>query len=296
MIIVKIRGGLGNQFFQYAAGQSMAYRNNTTLKLDTAWFDDQTTRNYALPHYQIEAEVASPAEIDHLTGAQLRGLRRKLFNFIQRHRPYYRRNVVEEKIARRFDPNIFRIKEDAYLIGYWQTEKYFKNIEASLRREFRLKEEIGGKNASVANQIEGVNSVSLHVRRGDYVTNPRYRRKFGVCSLGYYQQAFAMIADRISNPRIFVFSDDTAWARENLKFQYSITYVDHNSKEEAHQDLRLMSLCKHHITANSTFSWWGAWLCEHPDKIVVTPERWFKQSDQKMHDLIPDGWHKIGAW
>ena len=296
MIVVKIRGGVGNQLFQYATGRSVAHKKHTALKLDTSWFADQTTRHYALHHYQIETEEASPAEVERLIGGDLRGLRRKLFNFIQRRRLYYRRNVVKEKITRRFDPNIFRTKKDAYLIGYWQTNKYFKDIESSLRREFCLKDVVSGKNASMEEKIKRVDSVSLHVRRGDYVTNSRYQRKFGVCSLGYYQQAIELIAERIRVPQFFVFSDDKEWARENLKFSHPIAFVDHNSREEAHQDLRLMSLCKHHITANSTFSWWGAWLCEHPGKIVVTPARWFKQSDQKMHDLIPEGWQKIDAW
>jgi hypothetical protein len=205
---------------------------------------------------------------------------------------------VKERTScrRQFDSNIYKVKDKVYLVGYWQTEKYFSCIESSLRKEIRLKEPISGQNAHMAEQIRDVNSISLHVRRGDYVSNPRYRRKFGVCSLSYYQLAIEMIARKSSNPHLFVFSDDIEWARENLETSYLITYVDHNSKRDAHQDLHLMSLCKHHITANSTFSWWGAWLCENPDKIVVTPERWFKQSDQKMHDLIPEGWHTIRAW
>lgn len=148
-------------------------------------------------------------------------------------------------------------------------------------------------NEQVAQNILSVNAVSLHVRRGDYVSNLTINQFHGTCSLEYYNQAIAQIAKKVETPHFFVFSDDPEWVKSNLKIDYSITIVDHNNADKNYEDIRLMSLCKHHIIANSSFSWWGAWLCRNPNKIVIAPLKWFNDKSINTTDLIPDGWIKI---
>ena len=152
---------------------------------------------------------------------------------------------------------------------------------------------MGGLNAELASEIQATVSVGVHIRRGDYVANPIANQFHGVCSLEYYLAAIAKLKEEIGAPRFFVFSDDIGWARQNLRLPDPTTFVDHNGEAHDYEDLRLMSLCKHHIIANSSFSWWGAWLSNNPDKIVIAPERWFRDPSMDPRDLVPEGWHRL---
>lgn len=135
--------------------------------------------------------------------------------------------------------------------------------------------------------------MSLHVRRGDYVSDARTHATLGVCSLDYYRAAVRYIADHVEAPEFFVFSDDIAWAQANLELGHPCHYVDHNRGAESYNDMRLMSLCRHHIIANSSFSWWGAWLNPRADKVVVAPARWFAGGNRVVDDLFPPGWVRL---
>jgi hypothetical protein len=178
-----------------------------------------------------------------------------------------------------------------YLRGYWQSEQYFIDIEDALRKEFRLKEKVSERSRQIANEILSCNSISMHVRRGDYLSDT-VNAGLGVCEKEYYYRCMDKIVGTEPDPRIFVFSDDMEWVVKNLRLPYSTTYVTHNGAERDYEDLYLMSMCKHHIIANSTFSWWGAWLGRRPGQIVIAPSPWFR--DPAINpDLIPKDWVRV---
>ena len=290
MVIVKIIGGLGNQLFQYALGHRIAEMHQVPLKVDISEFESYTLRTYKLCQYNIVAEPASHTEIEQLKGLRRRGFWARISRRSQNSRPYYKQSFIKERQWFEFDANIFNAPKNVYLEGYWQNEKYFKDIELILRHEFTLKHSLEGKNAEIAGKILACNSVSLHVRRGDYINNPIVHQAVGGCSLEYYFSAVKKMCSSVDDPQFFIFSDDLLWAKENLKLINRITFIDHNGEEFDYEDLRLMSLCRHHIIANSSFSWWGAWLNTNPNKIVIAPRLWFNNPSIGSRDLIPDGW------
>jgi hypothetical protein len=162
-----------------------------------------------------------------------------------------------------------------YLDAYWQSERYFADIAGVVRREFAAKEPSDRENEALAAAIDAVNSVSLHVRRGDYVDDPTTHRYHGICAPDYYQRAVDHISSRAGVSHLFLFSDDQQWTRANLRFAFPTTFVGSNSPDCGYRDTVLMARRRHHIIANSSFSWWGAWLNPSRDKIVVAPQQWF---------------------
>jgi hypothetical protein len=191
-----------------------------------------------------------------------------------------------------FDPEVRALPDNVYLEGYWHSERYFVEHSANIRKELTVTAELMGRNRELADKLSVVNSVSVHVRRGDYVHNPTTNAYHGVCAPEYYHRAAEVIASSVVDPLFVVFSDEPGWAVQHLKFRFPVCHVTDNG-ETPHEDLRLMSLCKHHIIANSSFSWWGAWLSANPDKIVIAPERWFNNPTINTVDLTPVGWHRI---
>jgi hypothetical protein len=292
MIIVQLKGGLGNQLFQYAAGRRIAIANNFSLKLDLSWFKGQPDRLYSLNHFATIKDVANPAEIARLSGSKWAHLREYLPYIRDFGKPYYQRALVRERILD-FDPNILKISESTYLDGYWQSEKYFKDIEDIIRRELNVIDPPNEENVNYARLIQSSTSVAIHVRRGDYVSRPYTNRYHGVCTLDYYYRAIEYIMSAVDNPRFFIFSDDPKWAQINLKIDAPTTYVSHNTPDQNYEDLRLMTYCKHYIIANSSFSWWGAWLSQYRDKIVIAPERWFQAIDYNDEDRLPLEWIRL---
>jgi len=290
VIIVQLTGGLGNQLFQYAAGRYLSFIRQTELKLDLSWYA-QTTENrpYALNHFRIEAATATETEI-----AQLRhtGLRRLWTRWQERSLPYYRKTMYYEP-SFAYDENFSQAKDNVYLLGYRQSEKYFLPVADLIRRELQLKEKPQGLNATLAKEIIHQNSVSLHVRRGDYLSNPVFARNHPLCSLHYYQRCISLLAQTVSDPHFFIFSDDPEWAQEHLQLEFPHTFVTHNGDAKNYEDLHLMSLCKHHILANSSFSWWGAWLRPSDTKLVYAPSRWFSTPERDTRDLLPSSWIQV---
>ena len=290
MVVVRLIGGLGNQMFQYAAGRAVALRNGVQLKVDVSAFQQDAGRSYRLHDYGITGSIAAPGEVERFVG---RSLRRRLSRRMQRYLlPRYRRSVFVER-STRFDPDILRLRGGVYLSGYWQSEKYFRDIEAAIRREFALRQPPDQENQKMLRLISETESVSLHVRRGDYVTNPLTYRFHGVCSPEYYRAAMEKLTESVRQPHFFVFSDAMDWARRNVSIEYPVTYVTHNGTDRDYEDLRLMSHCKHHIIANSTFSWWGAWLSESPGKLIIAPQDWFSSTKASAEDLMPDEWIRL---
>jgi hypothetical protein len=293
MVIAQLTTGLGNNLFQYANGRAVAIRNNVTLKLDISKANIENLQGtYQLNVFNIVESIASSTEIGQIIGSNKRNVARRVYDFIQYCLPYYKRKKFVERHFH-FDPNIFKIPGKVYLIGYWQSEKYFKDIEGLLRKEFTIRAAPNSTNKIMLGLINQCEAVSLHIRRGDYITNSGSNQYHGVCSLNYYRNAVQKLVQVIKNPNFFVFSDDLEWAKQNLKLEYPVTYVTQNGIERDYEDLLLMSQCKHHIIANSSFSWWGAWLNQNPNKIIIAPQKWFNDPSINTDDLIPDGWVKI---
>lgn len=292
MILVKLRGGLGNQLFQYALGRRLALRCGAPLKLDLSFYEGQTLRSYGLSYYNIAASVASPKEVMVVTRTGRSGILPRLGQVVRSLLPYHRRRYIRERMLR-FDPEVLRVKAPAYLVGYWQSEKYFQGIADVLRRDLTLAVPPSPESRATRARLDAVESVSLHIRRGDYASNPSTRAHHGLCGLDYYRAAAAEMARMVREPHLFVFSDDMAWAKDNLGLEHVTTYVDHNAEKRDHEDLWLMSACKHHILANSSFSWWGAWLSKHPDKTIIAPKNWFADPNGDIDDLLPSTWIRM---
>jgi Glycosyl transferase family 11 len=293
MIIVKLNGGMGNQMFQYAAGRRLAHVHNTDLKLDLGWFHDipqnETPRKYELAAFNVSATAASAGEIARFRETALSVRLRRILPISL---PFFKRRHIYEAHFH-FDADILNLPDNVYLEGYWQCPGFFADIKDVVRKEFTVRTEAVAENQQMAEEIAQRESVSIHVRRGDYVSNSVTRAGFGICPPQYYRAATEIIAARTGRPHFFVFSDDPRWVKENLSFVSPATFVDLNGPDKAYEDMRLMSLCKHHIIANSSFSWWGAWLSNNPDKIVIAPRQWFRNSETKTDDLLPKEWIRI---
>lgn len=292
MIVVKLIGGLGNQLFQYALAKHLAHVNNTEMLLDaTAFEDNYKLHKFSLQHFDISSKVADRKVLENI------------YNY-----PYSLKKtqrIWEHKVLGK---NLFNLNENQFnyqpdiikkynghvvLNGYWQTEKYFLPIQDYIRQEFKVVTTQEPKDIEVSeNVLSSENAVSLHIRRADY-TNPEVLKVHGVCSLEYYQKGVSFIANKVSNPTFFIFSDDIPWAKKNLKLNYQMIFVEHNNADKNYEDMNLMSQCKHNIIANSSFSWWGAWLNKNPDKIVIAPQKWFSSSERNYSDVVPEAWIKL---
>lgn len=282
-IITNIIGGLGNQFFQYATGRAISYKTGLPLVLDISEFENYQLRNFLLNEYNIHAEIISRDTALSFKGENR--WQRYLNRFIRK------RFIVEKEFA--FDSSILDISKPVFLYGYWQSEKYFVEIRDILLKELTLKSPLSGLNLDMATHIQTSQSVALHVRRGDYISGKKNTEKYAICSLDYYKQSIQYFAHSTKNPYFFIFSDDHAWVKENLRIDYPTVFVDHNPPSSACEDLRLMSLCQHQIIANSSFSWWAAWLNPNPNKIVIAPQKWFNDLSINTSDLIPDQWIRL---
>lgn len=302
MIITKIQGGLGNQLFQYAIARNLALKNETVIGFDLSFFQFNTLdteRNYLLDKFNIVGGILTEAELKKIKNSNYAGrsiaarVISKILKTITALAPIrFRRFVGFNDII--FHPEVLDIRTEktVYLAGNWPTEKYFIAIKDVIKNDLTLKNEMSDQAKKLQAEIDQKISVSIHIRRGDYVQNEKTKNLHGgICTLDYYQQATKLIEEKISNPTYFIFSDDIEWVKENLKLDNPVVYVSGQGIPD-YEELILMSHCQHNITANSTFSWWGAWLNNKPNKIVVTPQKWFN-ADTDIRDLIPDGWIKL---
>ena len=293
MILVKLQGGLGNQMFQYATARRLAEKHSTILKLDLTEFESYKLRKYDLHCFHIWEYLATESEIDDIVYSHniLNKFKQKV-SLKLGFKKYKNSNWIIEKQFQ-FDPKILEAPNNVLLYGYWQSEKYFADISDILRREFVIKYQQDPLSQKLAEFIQSTESVSLHVRRTDYVQNAVTNEMHGTCDQAYYDRCVRYIGDRVSNPHFFIFSDEPQWTKDNLKLGFPTTIVDCNDSSRNYEDLRLMSMCKHNIIANSSFSWWGAWLNPALNKIVLAPQKWFKDETINTKDLIPEQWIKI---
>lgn len=279
MITTRLHGRLGNQMFQFAAARGLAARHGTRVALDArtaiARGEGVLTRVFDLP--LTDPEPLPPGKEDA-------PLRYAVWRYSGA-APRFRR---ERGLG--YNPQIETWGDGTYLHGYWQSERYFAHVSDAIRRDFAFPDFSSPQNADTARRIGGCLSVSLHVRRGDYLTLGAHP----LCDQAYYDAALARILNGLDgDPTVFVFSDDPQWARDNLPLPCAKVVVDLNGPETDFEDMRLMSLCRHNIIANSSFSWWSAWLNAHADKRIAAPARWFGDPTLSNPDILPDGWMQV---
>lgn len=289
MIFLTLYGGLGNQLFQYAFAYHLAKLSNTRIIInhDIENYKSRWGRDFALQHFSIP----SLRTVRHKASLPVRALRKlRAAAGIPKKQPQH---VVEQGLE--FHPELLApYRGNVFVDGHWQDERYFAAVAADIRAIFRVSIPPSAANARLLETIQSVNAVSLHVRRGDYL-KPAAHAVHGVCDAAYYKAAVELVASKTISPHFFVFSDDIAWARENLALHPAMHFVDINDEAAAYEDLRLMYSCKHHITANSSFSWWGAWLNPRADKIVVAPKQWKADpvANHAQRDIVPASWIKL---
>lgn len=277
MNVVKIWGGLGNQMFQYAFGRASARATGQEVRFDLSWFSGKADRKYGLGAYRCT--------VDEIDGRLVRRLTRD--------KPLLRLFGIRPKMKKvREDPHCIydqhlREARDASISGYFQAARYYEGgIRTELLEAFRPKS-IPGDVAELARRIESCDAVSLHVRRGDYL---KLRETYAVCGHDYYERAADRIRLSLGHPKFFVFSDDLEWCRTSLKLFGEITFVRLPYPDRPELDMYLMSRCRHNIIANSTFSWWGAYLNDHPEKLVVAPKSWYVSMKT---DIVPESWIRL---
>ena len=287
MIIVEIIGGLGNQMFQYAFAKFLSTKGYE-VKIDISAFETYKLHGgYQLSQYNIDIETATKDECQLVYNKNL------IFKILKKF-GIEPKNLVKEK-SLLFNETLLNIEDNKYISGYFQSEKYFVSIRDALRKNFLIKKKLTPYTLKIQEQINNMqNSCSIHVRRGDYISNNVSNSIHGSCDLEYYKDAIKLINQTYPNTNYVVFSDDIGWVKENLVIENAL-YIDNTEKRIPHEDMYLMSLCQNNIIANSSFSWWAAWLNQNETKTVIAPKRWFvneimlKQSE----DIVPQEWIKI---
>lgn len=293
-ILVRLEGGLGNQLFQYAAGRSVALATGRGLLLDgSAIPHGPTMRRYELGSLAIAGEPAgllSRFAVRAQVGARLPAAVRRMARAVAPHRWHLLRDT-----GMALDDRLYSLPGDLVLEGPWQSAAYADRdpaVSAALRQDFALRAPLTGRVAAVAAEIGGCEAVCVHVRRGDYLSTPAITAVHGVLPLDYYSAATERIAAVVGSPTFFVFSDDLPWAKSHLRLPGPTRFVDAAAGEPPTIDQRLMASCRHFVIANSTFSWWAAWLGAASDKIVIAPQRWFAAAPAPA-GLIPAGWQQL---
>lgn len=282
MIIVKLQGGLGNQLFQFAIGKHLSIKNNDILIFDNSFLNITDATNYTLRNYELGIfPIASVVQNKQKYFGKTRW---------SRFRPRLDRIKYVGERSFKFMPEILDLTGNLYLEGFWQTEKYFLSIADTIKKDLTFLPSLNVVNAKIAQQINLCNAVSIHVRRTDYVGKDLGATYHNLCSLTYYSDAIELIVKTVPDAVFFLFSDDIDWVKQNLLIPFPHYFIDHNSANESYVDMQLMSMCKHHIIANSSFSWWGAWLNNYPNKIVIAPKKWFNNPEIDTLDIVPESW------
>lgn len=289
-------GGHSNQLFQYALGRQLAIKNNTALGLDLSWFDEipesDTLRTFELDVYPLKAKVVNINDFDirnqKATASTLEKILRKI-GADDRMWHY-------SQVGNGFDPNVLNCPDNTIITGWWQSEKYFPDIRNELLDTIEPILPPSHENQLLIKKINSSESIWVHVRRGDYVSNKHASSFHGLVDKKYYYDGLKKIISKIPKSKlkkleIFISSNDIGWCKSELKFPYPTTYIDNKLGSE---DMRIAKFCKHDIIANSTFSWWGAWLNQNPEKIVIAPKKWFENVDaNKATEIVPSDWFRL---
>jgi Glycosyl transferase family 11 len=291
-MVLRQSAGLGNQLFQYAAARYYSQRYSAELRIaiDSAWnsVSHGYPRPYLLSHFSIPVPMRKRSFLDCLFLLDIPWLGVLPWPLKKALRVQVFREVYERRYDFLPDLPLDPDMQTLYLVGYWQTSTLVEEIANQLRIDLTFKEAAQGKNLDVLEQIRSSeNPVSLHVRRGDYTLAAEGQIAL---PMKYYDYAISVFKERLVNPTFFVFSDDIPYAENNLPRDIKAVFVKHNDAFAAHEDLRLMSSCHHHIIANSTFSWWGAWLNPRSNKMVIAPKHWYLTADSYYPNLLPSAW------
>ena len=276
--------------FQYALGRRIASEKKTSLMLDLTWFNGQVDRQFQLSQFKINATFANENETSRITNRFTNKILKKIANKYQH--PVFDKikPIFLEANTGQFSQRVFLCPKTCLLIGYWQSEKYFNTISDELRKEFVLVKELSSGSKKLYEQILlDPNSVSVHIRRGDYIAQSMGHH---LCSMDYYERAIDYLFQRHTEAKFYVFSDDIEWARANFIAQPNTVFIEPSENRLDAEELILMSCCHHHINANSSFSWWGAWLGEKEDSIVIVPNRWFVDRPFP-EDRVPARWKRL---
>lgn len=281
MIKLILSGGLGNQMFEYAAGRALSMRYDTDLFVDLYLLQKKTKatiRSYELSVFNIEAPI-SQSILNKIAVKVFGAIRSKTIG----HLFLDKFSIFRDEKAQNYDKRFELLSKNTTLFGYFQNENYFKGISEQLKVDFTFRSPLSGENDKIRYKIEQMTSVSIHIRRGDYINN---NSNLPVLDLSYYKRAIEYITSQIDNPYFFIFSDGIEWVKTNLDLsKLNHEFIDWNTNEDSYRDMHLMSLCKHNIIANSSFSWWAAWLNNNPSKLVVAPQKWYKGDT----GIYPDG-------
>jgi hypothetical protein len=292
MIITRIHGGLGNQLFQFAAGYALARRLGVPHRLDLGTFVHERERDFGLSALGIEFEAATPEETRALAPQWGPWWKNKYILLRQRLTPFASRRWVKEENFD-FDERLLKVRGPAYLDGWWQSEKYFADASNEIRGQYLPRLAPSPRAAERARSLEGAVSVAVHVRRGDYVANSDASQFHGTCSAAYYEEACLRISRDLPGALFCVFSDDPDWARASLRIPARTEHLSERGPLAAHEDFFLMCQCRHFVIANSTFSWWPAWLADSQGQRVIAPRRWFRGFDVNPADRFPADWELL---
>ena len=289
---MKLNGGLGNQMFQYAVAYALAEKNADYIKLDLSGFAEsqkQTYREFGLGSFNLSfSSVASQYEVNKFKYEH--GIFSILLKFIKRN--------IFKKYYEDWHPEVLDWRGDFYLDGYFQSENYFLDIADKIKSEFSLQPVYQEQLDNWSSQLKGSVTVSIHVRRGDYVSDPIASRIHNICDVNYFNNALTYLRNKIGRFTLVVFSDDIIWVKNNLNFTEDVFYVTGQADVfevalNPSQEVALMARCSHHIISNSSFSWWGAFLNRSNNKIVCAPSLWSKSKIHTHPNIVPDSWIKI---
>lgn len=287
MIKVRVIGGLGNQLFQYATARALAENLGTLTTMDVSVFKSYDVHPFRLDKFNCNTVFSDKSFLFR------RLLERNFLQKILMRLGMLNKYYFEDSLF--FNKNVLLLKNETNLFGYFQTEKYFVNIRQKLLEELTLTDELNEVEQALSEQIKKSNSVSIHIRRGDYISNHSASHVHGVCDSSYFKKSLEYLEEKgilDENSHLYLFSDDIDWCRENLNFGYKTIFIE-GCSERPEVDMILMSQCQHHIISNSTFSWWGAWLNSNETKVVIAPIKWFKSAELDSKDIIPESWVKL---
>ena len=302
MIIVRINGGLGNQLFQYATACAIAFKLKRKLFLDIAWYNNihtledytdpnaTTHRDFLLKYFNIQSRVLNNIHLNWIKRLEIRSRNSKFFKLLQKGPLNYLSYTTVDH--NNFSLEFIKDHPHVYLTGYWQNNDIIEEYKNLLYNEFILKHPLSADNQHHLKSINSSVSVAIHVRRGDYISKPNSRKVHASCSKNYYYNSIEYLNNNMNDLQFFIFSDDVNWVKDNIHFNNDTTFIDNTGPDYEH--MYLMNKCKHQITANSTFSWWAAWLNTYPEKVIITPQYWY--NDEYLNNTvirIPKEWIRI---
>lgn len=297
MIILKIFQGLGNQLFQYAYGFARASDIGTILKIDTSYYNNYAEvtqygytykRDFGLNRFAITAPEATTEEINNILYPTGDSLPKKLHNKYRQYVGGYNKKFSVKEPSYTFDDKLLHLCDNTYVEGYFTDERYFKKYRTQLLQQFKLTNHPNEKNAAILAQMQQEDSVCISIRRTNFLNNPL----MGVCGEDFYYNAMNEMAAKLKNPVFYVFSDDNNWVNTYFKSPYKCIPIQHNYPD-FYEDFRLMQGCRNHITPNSTFPWWAAWLANNNDKIVIAPKYWLNSDTIDYSRFVPDSWIRL---